>query len=308
MLSPLDPPSTMSRPSFLLPEARGLIRVSGVDRKPFLQGLVSNDVERASQERAIYAALLTPQGRYLHDFFILELGDALYIDCEASRRADLQRRLSVYRLRSKATLGDATDAFAVALLPGRESLAAVGLGDDPGSARSWNDGVVYVDPRLPALGARAILPRARAAEILQRAGFAPGSLAEYDRLRLSLGVPDGSRDLPVEKAILLENGFDELHAIDWDKGCYIGQELTARTRYRGLVRKRLLPVTIDGPPPPPGTPIMLGDREIGEMRGAADGLGLAMLRLEHLDEARQPGALVAADSRLTARKPDWVVF
>src|SRR6185503_18496273 len=108
-------------------------------------------------------------------------------------------------------------------------------------------------------------------------------LAEYEALRLELGVPDGSRDLPVEKAILLENGFDELHGIDWQKGCYMGQELTARTKYRGLVRKRLLPVEIEGPLPAPGTPVMAGDKEAGEMRSGADGLGLALLRLEHLE-------------------------
>ena len=108
-----------------------------------------------------------------------------------------------------------------------------------GGAAAESGGVVFVDPRLAALGARAILPP-------DKMPAENGSAADYDRLRLSLGVPDGSRDLPVEKAILLENGFDELNAIDWDKGCYMGQELTARTRYRGLVRKRLLPVAIEG--------------------------------------------------------------
>jgi folate-binding protein YgfZ len=117
-------------------------------------------------------------------------------------------------------------------------------------------------------------------------------------------VPDGSRDLPVEKAILLENGFDELHGIDWQKGCYMGQELTARTRYRGLVRKRLLPVEIDGPLPASGTPVMAGDKEAGEMRSGIDGLGLALLRLEHLDK----GPLTAGGATLTPRKPDWVKF
>ena len=131
-----------------------------------------------------------------------------------------------------------------------------------------------------------------------------GSPADYDRLRLSLGVPDGSRDLPVEKAILLENGFDELNAIDWNKGCYMGQELTARTRYRGLVRKRLMPVAIAGEAPAPGTPLMLGDKEAGEMRSALGDVGLAMVRLEALGQ----GALAAGAARLSPRKPDWAKF
>jgi folate-binding protein YgfZ len=292
----------MQQAFFLLADQRGLVAVSGDDRAAFLQGLVSNDVSRVSADRAVYAALLTPQGRYLHDFFIAAIGDILYLDCEASRRDDLRRRLSVYRLRSKVTLADATADFAVALLYGVDLAARLGLNDEPAAAKPWQGGVVYVDPRLPALGARAILPRPHAGEILARAGLAPGNAADYDRLRLSLGVPDGSRDLPIEKAILLENGFDELHGIDWRKGCYMGQELTARTKYRGLVRKRLLPVEVDGPLPAPGTPVLAGDKEAGEMRSGIDGLGLALLRLEHLDDGE---GLRCGDSRLKPHRPSW---
>jgi hypothetical protein len=161
--------------------------------------------------------------------------------------------------------------------------------------------VVYVDPRLAALGARAILPRDAALSAL--AGFAPAELAAYDRMRLGHGVPDGSRDLVPEKSLLLESGFDELHGIDWNKGCYIGQELTARTRYRGLVRRRLVPVAIDGPPPAPGTLVTADGREVGEMRSACDGLGLALLRLE---AAHSATPLQAGDARLTPQLPDWL--
>jgi folate-binding protein YgfZ len=290
----------MQQAFHLLAEQRGLIAISGDDRTTFLQGLVSNDVSRVSADRALYAALLTPQGRYLHDFFIAAIGDTLYLDCEASRRDDLRRRLSIYRLRSKVTLADATADFAVALLYGADLTSRLGLHDEPGAAKPWEGGIVYVDPRLPVLGARAILPRTHAGEMLARAGLSPGTAADYDRLRLSLGVPDGSRDLPVEKAILLENGFDELHGIDWQKGCYMGQELTARTKYRGLVRKRLLPVEVDGPLPAPGTPVMAGDKEAGEMRSGLDGLGLALLRLEHLGDGLRCG-----ESRLRPHRPAW---
>src|SRR5207245_3225890 len=136
---------------------------------------------------------------------------------------------------------------------------------EPGAAKAIGDTTVFVDPRLAELGARAVLPRDGAAAVLAGLGFSAGAVADYERRRIALGVPDGSRDLPVEKAILLENGFDELNAIDWDKGCYMGQELTARTRYRGLVRKRLMPVTIEGPAPAFGAPLLLGEKEAGEM-------------------------------------------
>jgi folate-binding protein YgfZ len=132
-------------------------------------------------------------------------------------------------------------------------------------------------------------------------------LERFDRLRIALGVPSGSRDIIAEKGILLENGFEELHAIDWDKGCYMGQELTARTRYRGLVRKRLLPVEISGETPAPGTALMLGGVEAGELRSLdPDGKhGLAMVRLEHLERARSEG-LSAGGAILRPGVPDWM--
>ena len=294
--------------AFILREDRGVLAVEGPDSRPFLQGLVSNDVERVTAGRAVYAALLTPQGRYLHDFFIAALGETLLIDAEAARRDDLRRRLSMYKLRAKVTLADATDRYEVALIYGTAVLDRLGLPAEPGHARPLGDGVVYVDPRLAGLGARALLPRGTAAERLAAAGIAPGNAVEYDRLRLALGVPDGSRDLPVEKAILLENGFDELHGIDWSKGCYIGQELTARTKYRGLVRKRLMPVEIAGPAPAPGTPLLLDGQEAGEMRNAVDDRGLAMIRLEYLEKLGPGGVLTAGDARITPRKPDWAGF
>lgn len=294
--------ATMQQAFHLVDERRGVIAVSGDDRGAFLQGLVSNDVRRVAADRAVYAALLTPQGRYLHDFFIAAIGDALYLDCEAARRDDLTRRLSLYKLRAKVTLADATEQFAVALLFGGDVLSRCGLPEEAGRAKALDGGCLYVDPRLAGLGARAILPREQAVQILAGLGTLAGSTDDYDRLRLSLGVPDGSRDLAVEKALLLENGFDELNGIDWQKGCYMGQELTARTKYRGLVKKRLLPVAVDGPLPAPGTPIMRGGEEAGEMRSGSDGMGLALLRLDHAEA----DDLSCGGSRVRVRRPDWI--
>jgi hypothetical protein len=113
----------------------------------------------------------------------------------------------------------------------------------------------------------------------------------------------------VEDALLLENGFDELGGVDWKKGCYVGQEVTARMKYRALIRKRLMPVRIDGPAPASGTRVMLGDVEAGEMRSAAGGLGLALLRLEAVEKATADGvALVAGEAKLTPHKPGWANF
>jgi folate-binding protein YgfZ len=291
-----------------LPSDRAIIAVAGEDRQAFLQGLISNDTAKISAGRAVYATLLTAQGRFLFDLFIAEQDGRYLVDCAGPRRADLIKRLSLYRLRSKATISDADADWCAAVLFGDGAAAAVGLGGEAGSAAAFGGGVAYVDPRLPDLGVRLILPRATAQaslDGLKAANDANG--VAYHRLRITLGVPDAARDLTPEKSILLENGFDELSAIDWQKGCYMGQELTARTRYRGLVRKRLLPVRIEGTPPAPGTPLMLGDQEMAEMRGAsADGtIGLAMVRLEALAKDPSPVFRVG-DAKLSPEIPGWM--
>ncbi|HSK40560.1 MAG TPA: folate-binding protein, partial [Arenibaculum sp.] len=208
-------------------EERGVLAVGGPDRKAFLQGLVSNDVLKAGPDRAVHAALLTPQGKYLHDFFILEQDEILLLDCEAARIEDLLRRLGMYKLRSKVTLENRTGETAVAALFGDGAVQALGLPVEPGAARKLDAGAVYVDPRLAGLGARAILPRERAADILDATGFVHADAGDYDAMRLRHGVSDGTRDLVVDKSILLEANFDVLNGISWDKGCYMGQELTA---------------------------------------------------------------------------------
>jgi hypothetical protein len=293
---------------FHLPPDRAIIAVAGEDRQGFLQGLISNDIAKVSADRAIYATLLTAQGRFLFDLFIAEQDGRYLVDCTAPRRADLIKRLSMYRLRSKVTISDADSEWCAALLFGDGAAESARLGGGAGSAAAFGGGIGYVDPRLPELGVRLILPRAQAQatlEALQATDDPDG--AAYHRLRIKLGVPDAARDLTPEKSILLENGFDELNAIDWQKGCYMGQELTARTRYRGLVRKRLLPVRIEGAAPAPGTPLMLGDQELGEMRSASvDGtIGLAMVRLEALAQGASP-TLRAGDAKLSPDIPGWM--
>jgi folate-binding protein YgfZ len=293
---------TMANGSFVLLDDRGVLAVSGPDRRAFLQGLVSNDVDKVDQYAARYAALLTAQGKYLHDFIMVEVGESIWLDTEASRLGDLKRRLSIYRLRTRASLDDRPDLMVAAVF-GESVLATLALSGEPGAARGFGPGVVLVDPRLATLGARAILPRADAQTRLAAAGLTETGFEAYDRMRLSLGIPDGTRDLVLEKSILLESGFDELNGVDWQKGCYIGQELTARTKYRGLIKKRLVPVRIEGPAPPPGTIVTADGREVGEMRSSRDGIGLALLRIEPVLEGKR---LAAGDAAITPARLEWM--
>ena len=284
--------------------ARGLLLLGGEDRSKFLQGLVSNDVRKLAPTQAIWAALLTPQGKYLHDFFIAELADGWLIDGEGARIADLKRRLGMYKLRAKIVLEDVSDRFELLQAWGPDAGVPFGLAE-PGQSMQREGAVAFVDPRIADLGIRLIAPKGTGAGLLEALGYAPGAIADWDRRRLGHGVPDGSRDMLLEKAILLENGFDELHGVAWDKGCYIGQELTARTKYRGLIKKRLMPVAIDGPLPEPGTPILRDGQEAGEIRSGRGDLALALVRLDALETGT---ILSAGDATVRPRRPDWAKF
>lgn len=296
----------MAGPRYIMLEDRGIVTIGGENRRTFLQGLISNDVSRVDGSRSVYAAFLTAQGKYLHDFFVAEIGDVLALECERRRSADLVRRLRIYKLRAKVAVEDRSADWAVAALIGEDAAAAVGLASEAGASAPFLGGVAFVDPRLADGGVRAILPAADAAKRLSDAGFVAETQDAYDRHRLALGLADGSRDMELERTILLECGFDELHGVDWEKGCFLGQELTARTKYRGLIRKRLIPVLVEGPLPEPGTPILKDDREVGEMRSGSGDLGLAMLRLEALEAGAGPAPFMAGEARLTPRLPDWL--
>jgi folate-binding protein YgfZ len=283
----------MTASSFTLLPHRSVIALTGPDRVEFLQGLISNDTTKVSAGHAIWAALLTPQGRFLNDMFVSEGGsDTLLIETERERAAALARKLTMYTLRSKVKVEDRSASME----------AAVVFGDQADKALGIEKCVSYVDPRLPSLGVRVLAPAGEAAAILGSHGFAPAMPADYDALRLSLGVPDGSRDLPVEKALLLESGFDELNGVDWKKGCYMGQELTARTKYRGLVKKRLFPVRLDGPLPAPGTLIERDGQEVGEIRSGSGDRALAMLRLDGM----KGDGLTAGGTRILPEVPAWM--
>jgi folate-binding protein YgfZ len=294
----------MSAAGYILLADRGVLALHGGDARAFLQGLLSNDVAKISDDQAGYGALLTPQGKFLFDLFIAQESAQLLLESEAARLEQLLRRLLMYRLRSKVDIQDVSARFAVAALIGDDVAARLGLPERPGAARGLEQGLVFIDPRLARLGARALLPRDAAAAMLAELGFEELEHAAYERLRLTLGVPDGSRDLVVEKSTLLESRFEELNGVDFEKGCFVGQELTARMKYRGLVRKRLMPVTFTGAPPPPGTIIRLGEREAGEMRSGIEGQGLALLRLEQVEKARAEGvALMAGDTEILPVAP-----
>lgn len=302
----------MTERNFTVLEMRGLLVVSGADAGAFLQNLISNDIDRVSPNRTIYGTLLTPQGKFLHDFFVAAhpAGDGAYLlDAEAGRIDDLERRFGMYRLRADVVLERATPDWAVSAAFGHEAAPALGLEPEAGTAAPRAGGVTFVDPRLAALGARAIGPASTITRLLEESGFVRTGSGVYDELRLSHGIPDGSRDILVERSFPLECNLDDLNAIDYEKGCYVGQELTARTHYRAKIRKRLFPIRSERALPATGTAITLNDKNVGEMRSSAGRRGLALLRIESLKSAREQGlSLTAGETEITPDVPAWMVL
>lgn len=286
-----------------LRDDRAFLAVNGPETRTFLQGLLSQDVEKVSAAHSAYGALLTPQGKFLHDLFLTAHGDGLALECEADRVDDLAMRLKRYRLRARIDV-EPLEGWAVAAVWGGDPF---GLGDAPGATLRRDGTAIYVDPRLAALGARVAGPKAEAQAASD--GFAAADAGAYAAHRLRLGVPEGADDIAVDRGFLLESGFDELNGVDWKKGCYVGQELTARTKYRGLVKRRLMPVRIEGEPPEIGAALAFEGKNAGEMRSHVGGQGLALVRLDAWRGAVAAGLpLTAEAARLWPERPEWAAF
>ena len=283
---------------------RGVLSIDGPDARTFLQGIITNDIDRVDPARAIYAALLTPQGKFLFDFFIADDGaGGLLLDTRHDRISALVERLDFYRLRAKVRIRDVSEDWQVSALVGANAATTAHLASIPGSARREERALVMVDPRLAALGVRVIQPLD--SEALTNVADIPPDA--YERLRLDLAVGEATLDILPGKSFALESNFDHLNAVDFAKGCYVGQELTARTRYRGSVRRRLYRVSATGNAslPDPGTLITAGTTEIGEMRSSAGETGIALVRIDRLADVAD-SEVHAGAAAICAERPAWL--
>lgn len=246
---------------------RSVVEISGSDRFRFLQGLMTNDVEKLKNGGMIYAALLTPQGRFQFDLFCAHLDDVFLVDIDAHRMDEFIAKIKPFKLRQKVEITKKPD---LKILQSEEP--------------SKN---LFPDPRVTSAGYRGYSPEA-------------GAVSQgYDTWRIPLGLPDIEDFLP-DRSIILEYNFNELHAISWDKGCYMGQELIARTFHTGQIRKRLVPVTGDHHLIK-GQIIRAGEKEVGEVLSCAKNWGLAMVRLESIKED-----LRIEDQKIAVRLPHWL--
>jgi tRNA-modifying protein YgfZ len=249
---------------------RGMVEVCGDDATKFLHNLVTNDVSGLAPGEARFAALLTPQGKILFDFLVFAMGDGRYLlDCPLSLAGDLEKRLNMYKLRSKLTVtnrSDALEAFAFFDSPERPRVEAIALAPDP---------------RAATLGWRALADKGK---------IPPGGArADYDARRIRAGVPLGGVDFAYNDAFPHEADMDLFAGLDFKKGCYVGQEVVSRMKHRGLVRKRVTAYRAPGGAPAPGEAIRAGEMEIGVTGSAIGEEGLALVRLDRLADAREKG-------------------
>jgi folate-binding protein YgfZ len=250
-------------------QSRAVIEVSGPDWRGFLQGLLTNDVETLAAGEARFCALLTPQGRILFDMFVIAREGGCLLDVTGDLRDQIIQRLLMYRLRAKVEIR----ALDLRVFSGHQ--------DGP----DWVD-----DPRLPELGRRGYLP----------AGPLADGEGAYTALRIGLGVP-GASDWGHDRTYPIEANFDLLNGIDFQKGCFVGQETTSRMKRRGAVKTRMLPIRFDGPAPGYGTEVLAGTLRAGEVRSGIEGRAIALLRLDRIE-----GADLTMDARpVRVETPAW---
>jgi len=257
-------------------KSRALIALGGPDWRGFLQGLITQDVETLQPGEARFGALLTPQGRLLHDLFVAGRDEGCWLDVLAAHRAAIVQRLSMYRLRAKVEI--AADETPVSVLFGAET--------EPGAA--WTR-----DPRLPDLGWRGYGAAAPGGAVI-------ADETAHDAATLRLGVP-GPADWGSDRTYPIEANFDLLNGIDFKKGCFVGQETTSRMKRRGQIKSRMLPIVFEGPAPAPGAEVLAGPLRAGEVTSAGDGRAMALLRLD-----RAEGRDLTVDDRpVRVERPAW---
>ena len=263
---------------------RGVVKVSGEDARNFLNGLVTTDVTRLEPGSARFGALLTPQGKIVVDFLITEApsghGGGFLIDCPRALAPGLASKLGFYKLRAKVIVENLSD-----------SLGVIAAWD---GEFAMQPDLAFADPREPRLGWRILAPEELTQKVADLIGADLVDSADYEAHRIALGVPRGGLDFMYSDAFPHETNMDRLSGVDFDKGCYVGQEVVSRTQHRGTARTRIVRVSLDGPRPEPGTAILAGDKPVGTMGSAADNKGLALIRIDRVTDALGAGLALTA--------------
>jgi folate-binding protein YgfZ len=282
----------------LLPD-RGVVKVAGDDARGFLNGLLTADVGRVTPHNAHFAALLTPQGKIIVDMIVAEApgedGGGFFLDVPKALAKSCVDRLNFYKLRAKMIVEDLSEVLGVMAVWEGEATTEYGL--------------CYHDPRLAALGRRVMLPPHLAAEAARDVGATLMPAAAFEAHRIAFGIPRGGLDFMYGDAFPHEVDMDQLNGVDFDKGCFVGQEVVSRMEHRGNVRTRIVPVAYDGFAPDAGAAVTAGEKQIGTFGSSAGGRALAMLRLDRAEDALAAGhPLVTGAVTLRLVKLGWLRF
>jgi tRNA-modifying protein YgfZ len=278
---------------------RGVVKVAGEDARNFLHGLISADVLALTPGAARFGALLSPQGKIIADFIVVEApaehGGGFFLDLPRALATMFVAKLNLYKLRSRVIAEDLS-----------EILGIVAAWDGEGTTPY---GLAYADPRLPALGLRVMVAPHRAAETAAALGAVLLDASAYEAHRIALGIPQGGIDFSYGDAFPHEADMDQLGGVDFVKGCYVGQEVVSRMEHRGIARTRAVPVRYHGTAPQAGASITAGERQVGTMGSVAAGRGLALVRLDRVADAISRGEpLLAGGVPIDLVKPDWARF
>jgi len=278
-------------------DERAVLRVTGADARQFLDNVITNDVHSLQADEARFAALLTPQGKIVADFFIVgvpeEDGGGFLIDAPKALAGDIAKKLNFYKLRAAVSIEERPDLAVAAIVEGKASAEL---------------GIVFDDPRLAALGQRIILPAAEAKADLEGAGFKTADPETYQNKRVALGIPEGGKDFTYSDAFPHEANMDQLNGVDFKKGCFIGQEVVSRMERKTTPRTRVVQATFDTAPFP-GVDVKAGDKPAGHMGYGANGKGLAMVRLDRVHDALAKGEKITAGGiEISMQKPAWASF
>jgi folate-binding protein YgfZ len=279
--------------------SRGVVRVAGETARGFLNNLLTAEIAHLAPGAPRYAALLTPQGKIIADFLVVQTraedgGDVL-LDCPKALAPLLVERLNFYKLRAKVRVEDLSERLGV---------MAIWNGAKNGESEY---GLVYPDPRLSALGARAILPPGLAQQAASELGAMWRDEADYEAHRIALGVPRGGLDFIYGETFPHDADLDRLNGVDFKKGCFVGQEVVSRVEHRGTARNRIVPVAFEGPAAETGSPVMGGEIKVGVMGSSANmpggALGLAMLRLDRVQELLTAGTTLTSGGLALRLRP-----
>tara|TARA_B100001123_G_C15039723_1_gene918973 strand:- start:56 stop:943 length:888 start_codon:yes stop_codon:yes gene_type:complete len=255
----------MNNKKIYILEDRGILFIQGPDTKEFLQNLITNDINKVNEKNSCFASLLTPQGKYLFDFLIVQHKNGYFLDCEKKQIEDLYKQLMIYKLRSNIEILNLSNEFIIAALSYEKFMSFDGAEDLLGSTTKHSEDPIFLDPRHKKLGGRLIINLEKLNLSLKKLELEPFNIEEYYQLSHKFGVPQKHTDKLRNKIFGIECNFEELNCIDFKKGCYIGQENTSRIKLRNKLSNRLLPVELISGNLIEGASIFNNSDEIGKI-------------------------------------------